>query len=52
MLHERYLNAKMNKINERALRLVCKDTHADYEALLKLDNVVSVQQRHLQYVMT
>ena len=42
----------MNKIHERALRIVYKDTHADYEALLKLDNAVSVHQHNLQYLMT
>ena len=36
MFHDRNLNAKVNKINERALRVVYKDTHADYEALLNL----------------
>ena len=52
MFHDRYLNTKLNKIHERALRIVYKDTHADYEALLKLDNAVSVHQRNLQYLMT
>ena len=49
MLHERNLNAR---VHERALRIVYKDTHSDYEALLKLDNAVSVHQRYLQYLMT
>ena len=52
MFHDRNLNAKVNKIHERALRIVYKDTHADCEALLKLDNAVSVHQRNLQYLMT
>ena len=33
-------------------RIVYKDTHADYEALLKLDNAVSIHQRNLQHFMT
>ena len=41
MFHDRYLNAEVNKIHERALRIVYKNTHADYEALLNLDNAVS-----------
>ena len=41
----------MNKINERALRIVYKDSHADYEALPTLDNAVSIHQRNLQYLM-
>ena len=52
MFHERYLNTKLNKIHEKALRIVYKDAYADYEALLKLDNAVSVHQRNLQYLMT
>ena len=52
IFHDRNLNAKVNKIHERALRIVYKDTHADYEALMKLGNAVSVHQRNLKYVMT
>ena len=33
MFNERYLNAKVNKIHERALIMAYKNTHADYEAL-------------------
>ena len=52
MFHDRYLNAKVNKIDVRALRIVYKNAHADYEAVLKLDHAVSVHQRNLQYLMT
>ena len=52
MFIDRYLNAKVNKIHETALRIVYRNTHADYEALLNLDNAVSVHQRHLQYLIT
>ena len=51
MLHDRGLNSKVNKIQERALRTVYKDSHADYEALLKFDNAVSIHQRNLQHLM-
>ena len=51
MFHDIYLNAKMNKIHESALRIVYKNTHADYEAFLNLDNAVSVHQCNLQYLM-
>ena len=51
MFHDRGLNAKVNKIQERALRIVYKNSHADYESLLKLDNAVSIHQRNLQYLM-
>ena len=46
------LNKKVNKIHERTLRIVYKDTHADYEALLKLYNAVFVHQCNLQYLTT
>ena len=51
MFHDRNLNATVNKIRERALRIVYKDTHANCEALLKLDNAVSVRQRNLRYLI-
>ena len=51
MFHDRALNAKVNKIQGRALRIVYKNSHADYETLLKLDNAVSIHQRNLQYLM-
>ena len=51
MFHDRALNAKVKKIQERALRIVYKNSHADYETLLKLDNAVPVHQRKLQYLM-
>ena len=51
MFHDRGLNAKVNEIQERALRIVYKNSHADYETLLKLDNAVFIHQRNLQYLM-
>ena len=42
----------MNKIHEGALKIVYKDTHPDFEALFKLDKVVSVHQCNLQYLMS
>ena len=51
MFHDRYLNAKVYKIHERALRIVYKDSQADDDALLELSNAVSVHQRNLQYLM-
>ena len=51
MFHERVLNAKVNKIQERALRIVYKNSRANYKTLLKLDNAVSIHQRNLQYLM-
>ena len=51
MFHDRALNGKVNKIQERALTIVYKNSHADYETLLKLDNAIPIHQRNLQYLM-
>ena len=51
MFHDRCFHAKVNKIHEKALRIVYKDSRADNEALLTLDNAVSIHQRNLQYLM-
>ena len=51
MFHDRCLNAEVNKTHERALRIVYKDSHADCQAMLTLDNAVSIHQRNLQYLM-
>ena len=51
MFYGRALNTKVNKIQERALRIVYENSHADYETLLKLDNAVPIHQRNLQYLM-
>ena len=40
MLHSRQLNNQMNKIHERALRLVYKDNKLTFNDLLELDNSV------------
>ena len=42
MFHDRGLNSKVNKIQERALRIMYEGSHADYETLLKLDNALSI----------
>ena len=52
IFHDRYLNAKADEIHERALRIVYKDTYADYEASLKRGSAMSVHQRNLQYLIT
>ena len=48
MFHDKSLNSKVNKIQEIALRIAYKASHADYETLLKLDNAVPVNERNLQ----
>ena len=48
MFHSRQLNNQINKIHERALRLVYKDNKLTFNYLLELDNSVAIHQRNLQ----
>ena len=48
MFHSRTLNNRINKLHERALRLVYKDTHLTFEELLHKDNSFSIHHRNLQ----
>ena len=48
MFHNRTLNNKINRLHERALRLVYKNDKLCFKELLQLDNSVTVHQRNLQ----
>ena len=48
IFHSRQLNNRINKIQERALKLVYKDNRLTFDDLLKLDNPVTIHQRNLQ----
>ena len=48
MFHNRTLNNKINRLHERALRLVYKNDELCFSELLELDNSVTVHQRNLQ----
>ena len=48
MFHSRQLNNQISKIQERALRLVYKDSKQTFDDLLKLDNSVTIHQLNLQ----
>ena len=52
MFHSRQLNNRINKTQERALRLVYKDNKLTFDDLLKLDNSVTIHQRNLQILAT
>ena len=52
MFHDRNINKKVNKIQERALRIVYKDNHSDFETLLVNQNSASVHQRNLRLLLT
>ena len=48
MFHGRKLNTKINKLHERALRVVYKADNLTYEELLKKDESFTVHERNLQ----
>ena len=47
MCHSRTLNSKINKLHERALRLVYDDRQSTFEELLNIDKSVIIQHRNL-----
>ena len=52
MFHNRTLNNKINRIHERALRIVYRDKTSSFTELLQKDNAVTVHQRNLQVLAT
>ena len=49
MFHDRATNSKLNRIYERALRLVCKDSESELEKLKK--KYGTIYQHNLQLLM-
>ena len=47
MFHSRQLNQKINKIQERALRITYKDTESTFSELLQKDCAVTIQTKNL-----
>ena len=52
MFHNRSLNHKINKLHERALRIVYNDYNSSFESLLNEDNSFTIHQRNLQKLAT
>ena len=52
MFHNRALNNRINKIHERALRLVYQNKNLSFSELLELDNAATIHQRNLQAFVT
>ena len=52
MFHGRQLNQKINKIQERALRITYKDTESTFSELLQKDCSVTIHTKNLQILMT
>ena len=51
MFHSRTLNSKINKLQERALRIVFNDNTSSFDQLLEKDNSVRIHIRNLQYLV-
>lgn len=48
LFHDRELNVKVNRLQERALRLVYRDSQSSFDELLERDNSVSIHHRNIQ----
>ena len=48
MFHSRTLNHKINKLHERALRIVYKNDELTFQQLLEKDNSLTIHDRNLQ----
>ena len=51
MCHNRTLNNKINKLHERALRIVYKNDELTFRELLDKDNSTTIHQRNLQRLL-
>ena len=52
MFHSRKLNTRINRLHERALRVVYRDFDSSFEELLRRDSSTTLHQRNLQKLMT
>ena len=52
MFHSRQLRHKIDRIQERALRVTYQDYESSFEVLMEKDRSITVHQRNLQYLMT
>ena len=52
MSHSRQLNNRINKIQERALRIVYEDSASTFEDLLNKDGSVTIHDRNIQLLAT
>ena len=51
MNHSRKLNNKINRIHERALRIVYNDYSSSFEELLKIDDSVTIHVQNIRALM-
>ena len=48
MFHSRKLNSKINRLQERSLRIIYDDDKSSFEELLKKDGSVTIHHRNIQ----
>ena len=52
MFHSRKMNNKINRLDERALRIAYKDFCSSFATLLEKDRSVTIHEKNLQLLMT
>ena len=52
MCHSRKINTQINKLHERALRLVYNDKSSSFRELLERDNSVTIHERNIHILLT
>ena len=52
MFHSRNLNSRVNKLHERALRMVYEDYASSFTELLEKDNSATIHNRNNQLLAT
>ena len=52
MLHSRKLNSRVNKLHERALRIVYQDYASSFTEILEKDNSTAIHNRNIQLLAT
>ena len=52
MCHSRSNNGKINRLQERCLRIIYSDKQSSFKTLLEKDGYVSVHNRNLQILAT
>ena len=52
MFDSQKLNARINRLHERALQVVYRDFDSSFEELLRRDSSATLQQRNLQKLIT
>ena len=52
MFHSRKLNSRLNKLDERALRIRCQDYVFSFAELIEKDNSTTIHNRNIQLLAT